>query len=516
MDKVTIFRIRNDVTDPDKIIPKRQRLRAIDVRVERTHFGVLYIKRSELRPPSWIRYFDGAADFSGIHLRTAATGAVLLVSRKNGIFAVVFGYGRYLIDPEAISGRFGLVVALNTIDPARLRSLDHKRLESVARHTREHISREGDLKFFGLDVERDLLRGVTGAPSDASLGLRLTGAESLSIVGDLPLRILGEKLDRFDELAKDDAYKKSFPWVDNIREVANPSLTRELDARLVTLVRQNEIEIWLTPPEVLDWSTVRGFRYRNSRTATVYSDVDLSEYYDELGNNLDFSLTRLRADRLYLLSAESDEPVASWSIYRCIVAEVQQGGHQFVLSEGKWYQIESSFLASVEDAVRKMPVGGYQYPPYRTKNEENYNRAAADKSDGELVCLDQNFVIFPPRGKIEVCDLYARSRTFVHVKRCGASSVLSHLFSQATVSAELMLYEANFRKAVSDKLPVTHRWGDPLKALEREQFEISLAIVARKGKALELPFFSKVNLRNTARTLQAWGFRVSFAEIKNP
>lgn len=441
---------------------------------------------------------------------------MLLVNRKNGLFAVVFGYGRYLIDPEVIAGRFGLIVALNTIDPAKLRSLDHKRLESVARHTREQISREGDLKFFGLDVERDLLRGVTGSPGDSDLGLRLTGAESLTVVGDVPLQLLGEKLDKFDELAKDNTYKKSFPWVDNIREVADPGLTRALDEQLIARVKRDDLEIWLTPPDVLDWTAVGGFRYRDRRNAQQYSDVELSEYYHECGSNLDLSISRLRADRLYCFSAESEQSLGSWSIFRCIVAELEHAGDRFVLSEGKWFQIESSFLASVEKAVKQIPAASYQYPEYRTKNEENYNKGAAAKSNGELICLDQDCVNFPPRGKVEVCDLYARNGTFVHVKRCGASSVLSHLFSQATVSAELMLYEASFRKSVLEKLPETHRWGDPLKAIEREQFEISLAIVARKGKTLELPFFSKVNLRNTAKTLQAWGFKVSLAEIKNP
>jgi len=513
MDKITIFRVRADVIDPDQILPGRAKLRNVEVRVDGKHFGVLYIKKSELRLPAWVRYFDGAADFRGIPLRTSATGAVLLVKRKAVIFAIVFGYGRYLVSGEAVDGRFGLVVALNAIDPGKLRSLDHKRLESVARHTREQISREGDLKFFGLDVERDLLRAVTGAPSDSLLGMRLTGGESLTVVGNSPLRELGETLDRFDDLARDDSYKKSFPWVDNIREVRNPGLITELDAYLVELVKRDEVELWLTPPEILDWSSVGGFKYKQTRTAREFQDVDIADYYDECGSNLDFSVSRLRADHLQCFRAEDERPIASWSIYRCLVAELLYNGGQFVLSEGKWYQVEQSFLASVEQALSQIQRATHTYPPYRAKNEGNYNRNAAEKSNGELICLDQDFVHFPPRGKVEVCDLYARNHTFVHVKRCAASSVLSHLFSQATVSAELMLQESRFRQAVFEKLPTSHRWGDPARAIERDQLEVCFAIIARRGKRLELPFFSRVNLRNTVKTLSGWGYRVSLAEI---
>lgn len=515
MDKVTVFKVRPGITDADEIIPGREKLRNVNVLVDGKHFGVLYIKKSELKLPAWVRYFDGAADFTGIPLRTSATGAVLITQRACGIFAIVFGYGRYFVSPDAVDGRFGLVVALNAVDPGKLRSLDHKRLESVARHTREQISREGDLKFFGLDVERDLLRAVTGGLADSSLGLRLTGAESLSVLGHLPLRELGEKLDQFDALSRDESYKKNFPWVDNIREIGNPGVLRELENRLINLVKRDEIELWLTPPEILDWSNVAGFRYRETRAGRQFPGIDIGDYYDECGSNLDLSVSRLRAEHVQCISAEEGRPMAKWSIYRCLVAEFQYNGEQYVLSEGKWFQVDKSFLAGVDQAFKQLPRSGRQYPEYRAKNEGNYNRNTAEKSNGDLICLDQDLVHFPPRGKIEVCDLYARHNTFVHVKRCGASSVLSHLFSQATVSAELMLYEPKFRQALHEKLPASHRWGDPQAAIDREQFEICFAIIARKGKPLELPFFSRVNLRNTVKTLNGWGFRVSLAEIKS-
>ena len=48
----------------------------------------------------------------------------------------------------------------------QLRSIDHKRVEAISRSTREQLSRAAGLDQFGLDVERDLLRAVTGVPAN--------------------------------------------------------------------------------------------------------------------------------------------------------------------------------------------------------------------------------------------------------------------------------------------------------------------------------------------------------------
>src|SRR5207245_11347461 len=121
----------------------------------------------------WLTYFESVVDFSEISLLTASSSAILLVPKPNNLFAIVFGYGRYLLAEEAIESRFGLRVTLNAIEHSQLRSIDHKRLEGVPCHTSEQVTKASGLEEFGLDVERDLLRGVTGTPKDQSLGIRL-------------------------------------------------------------------------------------------------------------------------------------------------------------------------------------------------------------------------------------------------------------------------------------------------------------------------------------------------------
>lgn len=125
--------------------------------------GVLHVRRSAPKQPAWLKFFPDV-DFGGINPISASSGAVLVLKRPSGYFAVVFGYGRYLLREGVIDERFGLRVALNAMEPTLLRSLDHKRLDAVPRHTREQLSRGGVLGQFGLDIERDMLRGLTATP----------------------------------------------------------------------------------------------------------------------------------------------------------------------------------------------------------------------------------------------------------------------------------------------------------------------------------------------------------------
>ena len=127
--------------------------------------------------------------------------------------------------------------------------------------------------------------------------------------------------------------------------------------------------------------------------------------------------------------------------------------------------------------------------------------------------LDQKLVQSVGRGRVEVCDLYSRDRQFVHVKRYSGSSVLSHLFSQGVVSAQLFLSDRSFRQELNERLPDALRLANPAAAITPSEFEVAFAIVARPKRDLELPFFSKVNLRNAAQLLQQLGYLVTLTSI---
>jgi uncharacterized protein (TIGR04141 family) len=73
-----------------------------------------------------------------------------------------------------------------------------------------------------VDINRDLLRAVTGKPSDPKYGTRLSGSDQLTVTAEVTIQNLRDVLPAYCELSEKDTYKQNFPWVDNIREVRDP------------------------------------------------------------------------------------------------------------------------------------------------------------------------------------------------------------------------------------------------------------------------------------------------------
>jgi len=101
---LTIFKIKNGITNHNDIVVNRDRLRAFPVSINRSLLGILYVRRNPLKLPSWLEFFEGIVDFEGMELRTTAAKAVLVIQRDaNNVFALTFGYGRWMIEDTAIA-----------------------------------------------------------------------------------------------------------------------------------------------------------------------------------------------------------------------------------------------------------------------------------------------------------------------------------------------------------------------------------------------------------------------------
>ena len=115
---------------------------------------------------------------------------------------------------------------------------------------------------------------------------------------------------------------------------------------------------------------------------------------------------------------------------------------------------------------------------------------------------------------IEICDLYTKNKEFVHIKHYGGSGVLSHLFNQGVVSAELFSMHSSYREKMNDKLPVEFRVKNPDQPIIPEEYTVIFGIISDTKDALEIPFFSKVSLRNSYHRLKLYRYEVYFQKIE--
>lgn len=510
---LSIFLLKESAEEASAAIDDPDRLRSPPVSVGGPGAS-LFVKPSKSKRPAWVSFLGGVADLSNITLESSSASGVLILPVEARLVAITFGYGRHLLKPGSCDENFGLRVTLNSIEEDSIRSIDRKSFDTLTRHTREEASRPGSIEQFGLNIEQDLLRAVVGRPSDAALGKRLAGMDAVSATAEVSVDGLMDLVGRYFRQSKKRTYKKRFPWVDQIAEVRDPRRRTELDEELCQKLAANDLDrAWLAVPVPLDWSAVGGFRYSTSRKTEVLADLHLR---DLLGGFSSSTVTPEQLRRRPVACFDVDDTVVleKWPAYQCLYAEVDAGGDLYLLTGGSWYRVASSFVEQVNTDVAALPPTDVRLPPFEHQSEGAYNQAVAKASGGVLALMDaKNIPYGGGASKIEFCDLYAKSRVMVHVKRYSGSSVLSHLFSQGHVAGQLFVQDGQFRKEVNRRLPASHRLADTDTRLRASRYEVAYAIISRSESPLKLPFFSRVNLRTASKTLAGFGYRVSLTKI---
>ncbi|MBV9885716.1 MAG: TIGR04141 family sporadically distributed protein [Acidobacteria bacterium] len=515
---LTIFLLKDPVQEPGAILKHSQTLIEHPVLIDGKHAGSIFLQPTDDRKPSWLGLFEGAVAFDFDMVRNASTAAVWLIKIEGRQIALTFGYGRNLLKPGTYQEDFGLRVTLNTVDPNKIKAIDRMTLDAVAQQTRIQAIRDANMSEFGLDVEQDLLRAVTGVPVDKSLGIRFTGRDALQVTIAIKLAEIPPLLARFlGEYAKED-YKVRFPWVEQIHEVDDPIKKAELDGQLIQKLRSKILDgVWLAVPEMVDWDNLAGFKFRSSQKAPLHDDIHALKFLEEVGdaNEID-EYTLKKRYHVSAIANDTDAVVKQWPVYRCFYCEVVIGDDTFLLNNARWFRISTSFVQRIDEAVEAIGDSGLVVPSYHDKSEAAYSKRVAGESAGSLALMDSHLVgsaSLPNR--IEFCDLFSTERQIVHLKRYSSSSTLSHLFAQGVVSARIFLNEVDFRRELNQILPQSHRLQDADAKPIAADFEIVFGIISRSKKKLVLPFFSRVNLKNAYSNLVGMGFRTSLCKISS-
>jgi len=513
---LSILLLKDDFDNFDHVIKGDSRTRKYIIEDGSQHIGTLYVRSSVPKPPKWSSFFEGAIKIEDIGINTTV-GAVLFKEIEGKIFAVTFGHGRYLLNPDSWVERFGLKVALNSIGREKIRTIDKTTFDAISRHSKEQASKETDARYFGLDVEQDLLRAVTGVPKNPAIGKRIYGMDSLSLSTDVKIERLEDLLQRIYEKYVDDSYKEDFPWVDHINEVKDSSTVSELDTLLVSQIESGNIDrIWMAVPEIIEWDKVGGFCFRMSEKSSEFQDIHLEDFVDSLADSDKKNICKETFTKKHVNCIDSEGYLThKWQAYKCLYCELEKGTETYLLSGGKWYVVAKDFVASVNKSYAEIPNYEVNLPRYNDNSEGKYNERVSREMAGQFALMDRKIISYGGGySQIEFCDLFSTNGDIIHVKRYGSSSVLSHLFAQGRLSGELFQMENEFRQRVAEKLPE----GFEIKNLQERpksgDYQIVYAIISDIPRELDIPFFSRLNLKNSVRNLCGLGYRVAKLKIE--
>ena len=519
INRISIYLIKKKFLKFEQIINNIDKLQKKEI----NGIGTLFFGESHFSIPSWVNtFFDNYLNKEKSKLFNATSKALLLISidieENQRLFAIPFGYGWTLLGPGTWEERFGLKIALNILDPSSLRRIDKKSLSSKLKDTSEQLSKEGVVSDFGFDIEQDLLRSITGKTKIDGFGKTIIGKDALSLSTKVNLSNIKDLLIACYSKYICDDYKESFGWIDNIYELKDKRIIQNLNAKMIESLKKNRSEnIWMAVPEIIEWDKISGFSYDRKKKGELPQDIELQEFISSLKISLEDLTIDVFNKKIYCFDNTSNEIKYQWKSFNCLYCEIQDKDEQktFLLSNGKWYEIENNFSKKINDEFLQLKnmSSPFKLPDCNEKNEYQYNKSVETKYPS-ICCMDQKNISYGGGySKIEFCDLFTNDKKIIHVKQYSGSSVLSHLFAQGMVSGELFIYDNDFRLEVNKKLPSSHKFIDTTIKPNSGEYEILYAIIYPKNKDFEIPFFSKVNLRNAKRRLETFGYNVSLIKI---
>ncbi|PGH39984.1 MAG: hypothetical protein CRN43_05760 [Candidatus Nephrothrix sp. EaCA] len=420
-----------------------------------------------------------------------------------------------MFNDGVIVEQFGIKTALSIIKDD-VKKIEKKNFKNGLKDVSEQLGKAGSVSDFGFDVEQDIMKAIVGEPKDQDVyGKNVVGKDSISLSVKKGVNEINQLLLALYEAYVSNQYRENFDWFDNFSSISDKILISELDNKIIEKINNegNDVIYWLSIPEVISWELTKCFRYKLKPDSQEYQDIEFDEFKDSLKeeekNNI--SIEILKNKKVFQIDID-DKEIKYWFVYKCLYAEIDFNNEKYLLVSGKYYKVDKGYKQKIENEF--CVDTSFVLPNWNKPAHENVYNAEVANNDSNYQCLDggANRSNLIGKGKIEFADLVKSDKYLIHVKKYGASSVLSHLFSQGFVSANLLLTDISFRKKVNSKLKDSHKDVVTEALPNSEEYTIVYAIGTDKNE-LKLPFFSLVNFRNIKKQLELYKYKVLLIKI---
>lgn len=500
----------------------------------------LYILDAPARPPWWRGFFGVQKE-----LLQVSKGALIFLDVGNRNFAISFGHVYHHLDDYSYEYDFGLKVTLNSVDPSELKSADMVS-PGTSRRKRTQVPISTDLTLLDFDGNSEIIRSLTGKVKNEykELFKNATGSTSLKVGMKIQPKDLPDVCERLLELYESNAFRETFPNIQNISPIKDPEQIDKLNENLLAAFKAKSEELVLSIPEIVDYQDdkVCCFFRADGKVSEIFPDITIEALWDFLDDNniIPKSTTSFRQYQLVLCDVEGS-PGRAYSVMRSLVYETSQPEDSaiFHMTDGNWYRAEANFVERITKYIneRCQPC---DLPPYnhdkivkgkRVYSEETYNSAVGEW-DKAYICLDQTDISPNGSSQVEPCDIYSVSQigldqataNMYHIKISTRSAHLSHLFNQGSNSIELLKRETECStklKAILAKRVSSEDYNNFCAPIDKKNYSVIFGIISHKAanvQAENLPLFSRLSLMRTMQVLELYTVKCSliFIEDQSP
>jgi len=513
--KLSIYLIKDEYANDDNKILKG----AKTVLGELEGVGTAYYAPSNTIVPKWLNdFYCGKLSSEGIFTSNAR---VVLISRVNvedeleKTFAITMGYGKHLLENEAVENDFGIKVVLNTISHDNLRKINKTNIGGNQKTSSEQLPLASVIDEFGFDVENDLISAITGLSNDDKIteGM-MSGSDLLSLTVEVDITNLKHFLKKVYKKYCSTEYRKNFGWIDHIKKVKDARLISQLEQKTVELIKEKSSDIWMAVPEVVEWENIKGFNYTKD---DLEDDIEIFKVIESFRNGFsDFN--QLKNKNIYAISnTDGESTYATWKASKCLVGEVEVDGKAYCINNGYWYCIDKDFVEIVNNDYETIPISNMIFMECKegkvTENE--YTTEFVNSKPDYMICMDKETIYHGGgHSQVELCDILTNDGKYIHIKPYSGSATLSHLFNQSVVSAELVVSDKDFVRKANEKIKELTDMEEFL-IKDGQHPDVILAIISDKDvDRPNIPFFSKVALRHTKRRLMAYNCNLQIKNIR--
>lgn len=479
---------------------------------------VVYYKDSYESTPTWVETFfknnlELKDKLSNSSSRSIVLNRVNIAnddSSKIRIFAIPFGYGKYLLKDDVIEERFGIKLAVNLIGEKNLRSINKTNLSFNNKMSKEQMPKASTIHEFEFNINGDLINGITGKSMDESLVIgNVTGTDAFKVSIPYNIENINVFLKKIYALYLKDDYKKSFGWIDHIKPIKNIETVNSLDNLLFESIMSSNNDFYMAIPEVLNFEMISGFKIPGIEE--IQKDIELQRVIDSFTNKLE-NIKQFKDKRITVIDSLNGEVYSSFSTYTCFIGEVDYQDRSYTISNGKWYEIKKDFVEEINNTYKGIELSNLDLIDAKIDIwEKEYNKTVLESNPNYYFLLDSFDVSYGGgNSKIEVCDLLTKDNKLIHIKKYGGSNVLSHLFNQGVVSARLIKSDKKFIDKANEKITSENH-----KISQDKDYEVVYGIISKyEDERPKIPFFSRVSIDNAVKQLRSMNYRVSIKRIK--
>lgn len=457
----------NTIIDPEINLASHSKLRIEDFVEDDVPCRFIYYETTSMKVnPPWLNFANEKIDAKNPILFSAKSespNGILLMEIDKRVIAASFGRSAgSCLHNKALEADFGIKTAMNMCGNEEIRQTKSQSHAITTTFIDRQVARPSDSFSFGLSEAEDLRYISAHLKGESNITLQGRNNLTIKVLGNEKLNWsrLIQKCRKFLKEYESKAYLDLFPNYKNFRPASDDEI-QELDKDLVDRLRAEDFKkIQLCIPEFMsddDYS----FSYSNNpkKENIIYSFLETGQL-KAIFDLKAVSIKDLENKKIFAYSHAENRILSykKWPVYDCLVYECGMAGKYFILSDGRWSQVDNEFYSSVtgfidntlqeepcEDIYKNINI----FDPKSGKNQESIFNDEVCKIRPSNIKFDRaKLKIGTGKKDKEFCDVLDMQDNnkirIIHCKPYSGASSINYLFAQAKFYGEAFLNDDVF------------------------------------------------------------------------